>query len=162
MNPIQRIQEWNELAGTSQELNLEKLELYVKLIEEEHQEWREAYLDYKADPSTENLSHLLKEVADKIVVETGFTHCLGVSQSEVLEAVNDSNYSKFPMFVDADQVNSMVSDASSKYGYAITIEVATGTFPPRIILRREDGKILKPNTYKEADLSKVIQKKNND
>ena len=152
MNPIQRIQEWNKLAGVKQELNLEKLELYLSLIDEEYNEVAQAVLLFTSTRTDTSYQELLKELADLIVVTTGAIHCLGQSATKVLEEVNDSNYSKFPIFKNYDAAKAEGESVKKKYGLNYLDVELTNT--GRTVFKREDGKILKPSSYREADMSK--------
>lgn len=160
MNPIEVIQEWNTVTGVPQQFNKDKIELYAKLIQEEHKEWEEAYAEYQNNPCDETYQHLLKELADKIVVETGQIHCFGESATQVLKQVNDSNFSKFisydvpPFFLEKEREVALRKYANKVK--TIFFELV-GKF---YIMKNQDGKVLKSTNYKEADMSQFKLKNN--
>ena len=151
MNEIDRVQHWNELAGTPREFDINKVDLYAYLINEEYEEFTEALHAFDTFPTQENYENLLKELADLLVVTIGEIHSLGQSATKVLAEVNDSNFSKFPRFTTDGEMRRNASYISEKYG---GIEVSAKRIDDRAIFRREDGKILKPLTYQASDMSK--------
>lgn len=88
---LKPIAEFNEIAGFPKEPRgiYDKDVLFQKgLIEEEFNELTEAMKDG-------NISEVLKEAADLIVVTSGLIHRLGYDADEVMDIVNSSNMSKF-------------------------------------------------------------------
>lgn len=164
MNPLERIQEWNRIAGIPNKFDWNKVSLYLTLIREEYIEVLDAYYDFytvynQDDPHPESLQNayqlLLKELADLIVVTTGEIHSLGQSATEVMDAVNDSNFSKFIHLSEATpfKMKKERDAATIKYKDRHK-EVNSDMVSDYYILTNENGKILKPSTYTEADMSK--------
>lgn len=99
--------------------NKTQLLLYIKLIQEEVAEMKEAI-------DSEDYVNLLKELNDIIVVVTGAIWSLDSDPEEAWNEVFRSNMSK--------------------------VDPEVGK-----IVKRADGKVLKPITYSPADVSKFIR-----
>jgi len=164
MNPLERIQEWNKIAGTPNKFNWSRVILYQTLIREEFIEVMEAYDDFHTiynqdNPDQESLQNayqlFLKELADLIVVTTGEIHSLGQSATEVTNAVNNSNFSKFIHLSEATPFRMKKERDAAIVKYKDRHkEVNSDMVSDYYILTNENGKILKPSTYREADMSK--------
>lgn len=156
MSEIKRIQDWNKTVGVPNKFDPEKADLYLDLITEEYEETKEAFSKFKYTDkdllSIEELySNLLKECADLIVVTTGLIHSLGQDADAVLKVVNDSNYSKFLTSATAEEKRVELLKMAAKYRSDIeSKDINNHT----VFLRAKDGKVLKPSSYKPADLSK--------
>ncbi len=93
-------------------------ELYMKLVEEEFRELRNAFFD-------RDIVETADACADLIWVIEGLCYSLGIPLQRVWDEVARSNMSK-------------VSESGK-------------------IMKREDGKILKPDTYSPPDIAKVLK-----
>lgn len=92
------------------------------------------YLDLVAEEFKEVLSAvsiegLVKELADLIVVSIGALHSIGVDPESVWDAVHASNMSKCTMHPDTGRP---------------------------MLVKRADGKVLKPETYAAPDIRSLI------
>ena len=84
-NELGEIHYWNELAGNKMEKNPALLQTYTGLIGEEYQELLDATLEYD----------VLDALADLVVVTVGAIHAMGHHADNLLEQVNNANFSKF-------------------------------------------------------------------
>jgi predicted HAD superfamily Cof-like phosphohydrolase len=107
------------LNACDQKPSKENSELYAKLINEEFNEFIEAYAN---DDEVE----MLDACVDMIWVILGFCHMKGYNIDDAWKEVTDSNLSK--------------------------IDSKTGK-----VIRRADGKILKPEGWKEPNFSKFVK-----
>lgn len=85
MSQLKRIQEWNITAGVKNEENEELFQLYIDLIKEELEELL----------SAKSRSETLDALGDILVVTTGAIHVQGADADEILNRINNSNFTKF-------------------------------------------------------------------
>jgi hypothetical protein len=94
------ISKFNEIAGENMQfrsLNDPSIELQIKLIDEEVNDELQWALE------KENLVGILDACADSIVVISGLIHKLGFKTQDVMNIINEANFSKFcDNEVDAD------------------------------------------------------------
>jgi len=153
--------------------NKEMQELYIKLVEEEHEEWVEEYYDIASYEFAE-----LKELTDLLYVTSGLAYQLGYKFDKAEQYKQTTNYD--------DNITDLVSeiasgDTSSKvlqhliyciYGYAKTMGWDIDTAFNRVHLsnlsklddsgqpiRREDGKVLKGPNYRPPYLEDLTDGK---
>lgn len=141
---LQDIVEFNVKGGNDRRFrSLEECESQLSLIQEEFEELEEAY-------DAGDITEVIKECADGIVVLAGLIHMLGYDPVTVMEAVNQSNLSKFVdphndeeveasirMYEDSDRYEEVYVDEK---GVVRGVVVATG-----------QPKILKGVNYREPD-----------
>lgn len=130
---LQNIIKWNNIANVPK--SEVSMELYSKLITEEYNEFITAFNQNKElgfinkDLETEELDGII----DMVWVIIGYARARGWTNKQISDAfkeVERSNYSKFIL----------QNDLTYK------------------CIKREDGKILKPDTFSKADLKKIIDK----
>ena len=85
MSEINRVHQWNIVAGNEHKPDTELFCLYLDLIKEEYEELL----------SAEDREDHLDAAGDLYVVITGMLHSMGVNGEELLKRINDSNFSKF-------------------------------------------------------------------
>lgn len=133
-NILKNIIEWNNIAKVPK--NEKSMELYSNLITEEYNEFLTAFnenkkVDFKSkELETEELDGII----DMVWVIMGYARARGWTNKQINDAfkeVERSNYSKFVM------------------GDDLTYKC----------IKRNDGKILKPDTFSKADLRKIIDRK---
>lgn len=66
----------------------------LRLIEEEFNEFKEAYWEFQFQPCPKNLEHLIKELADLQYVTSGFAATFNIDLGEAFRRVHESNMSK--------------------------------------------------------------------
>lgn len=98
--------------------NETQFNLYVNLIQEEHQELKDAI-------EQKDIVETLDALQDLLVVVTGALHSLGVDAEGAWNEVIRSNMSK--------------------------VDPETGK-----VIKRDDGKVLKPESFSPPDLAKFI------
>lgn len=153
---VSKVVEFNEIAGTKAEFNVQKLSLYIGLILEEAQEMIAEVLKHAETTeqkfSIGQLSQMLdgmsgtfkkdlwhdvvakvdrKEILDAAVdiavVSIGAGICVGSDIKSALNEVADNNLSKFPL---VDGV--------------------------RTVLKDDNGKVMKPEGYKKPELAQFL------
>lgn len=147
---INRVIQWNSLMGVQPSHNEGNLKLGASLVKEEVEELLEEIFK----PSGElkgfiDLPNASKEVADLLFVTIGLAYRLGIDPIKALSRVNDSNYSKF--CTTPDEAVDSVSHYNNHKGIPCYIDwLDEGTFA---VKRIDNDKVVKPITYKEADMS---------
>lgn len=130
---LENIIKWNDIAQVPS--NNSSMELYKNLITEEYTEFVTAFEKNKLvsysdkDLETEELDGII----DMVWVIIGYARARGWSNDTIYNAfkeVERSNYSKF------------VLETTGKYK----------------CIKRDDGKILKPDTFSKAELRPIIDK----
>lgn len=126
-----RIWQWNDIANV--EPSETTMKLYKKLITEEYNEFIDAFdqnqaLDFKSPVyETEELDACI----DMMWVIVGYMRSRGWSKETVFAAIEEVERSNYSKFVETED------------GYRC--------------VKREDGKILKPDTFSPADIAAIIQ-----
>lgn len=110
-----------------QQPSQEMADLYKSLIDEEYQELLDAWKD--RDGSLENTAEIADACIDIIYVVSGLMHSMGLNPKAFWDEVQRSNLSK-------------------------AVRLADGSYQ---IIRRDDGKIQKPETYSKPDLIGVLR-----
>lgn len=127
------VKKFMEAAGqTTETLNLEQVELYTSLVDEELTEMEEAWFDLQDAMKLGNkdvigvcLENLLKEINDVIWVLVGYGYSLGLPMKEGMEQVAETNLAK-------------IIDGKVKRD-------------------PKTGKVLKPEGWRAPDYSKLIE-----
>jgi len=149
-NQIQRIHDWNTLAGnTSTERHPHDplVDTYVGLVKEEG---KELFLAH----AKRDVKEMLDGAADLIVVATGLMHVLGYDANQILGLVNDSNYSKFCLNED-DAILSVEAYANTGRYTNVRYEQVGDYFIIKGDEGKVKGKVLKGYAYIPPQLPDV-------
>lgn len=118
--------------ATERESPSEATRLYFNLIGEEYNELEEAFFGYEDasmdDEKMDAICECAKELADMIYVICGFASSIGIPLEDIFAEVHRSNMTKFTVVGDRLE-----------------------------LVKREDGKVLKPASYREANIRHIIQ-----
>ena len=118
--------------------NIEAITLARKLVREEWNTETEAALaGYLQNPSLENLVEVADGIGDSIYVLCQLARSLGIPLNAVFASIQSANMAK----VVESPSNLMYPQLPKKY----------------TVLRREDGKILKPEGWTPPDIWKVLK-----
>lgn len=131
------------------------LELAVKLVKEEAQEYLEAAAQVVQEPTQENIDHMLKEAADLFYV---FGGCV-VRAEELADEDQLDNY-EYPVELEAAVafIQTSLKLFANPSVYAFCIHAVHQSNMSKLgedgkPIIRDDGKILKGPNYQEPDLS---------
>jgi predicted HAD superfamily Cof-like phosphohydrolase len=124
----------------------ETCELRARLMQEELDEYTVACLDG-------DLVEILDSLVDQLYILLGTAHSHGVAHllPESFQRVHDNNMSK--VINDSDTLKETVEQFKSKGVEVRTENALTGG---SLVIRKADGKILKPHNFKAVDLSDLI------
>jgi len=130
----------------------DRVELRKKLISEEVGETLTAI-------DEGDLVEVADGIADSIVVLVGTALEFGIDLTAVWDEVHRSNMSKFPPCPECQGSG----EGSMAYGYGIVAEGQPTACPVcngrgRQLLLREDGKILKPESWTPPDIASLVSK----
>jgi hypothetical protein len=150
-----------------QKPSLEMADLYRKLVTEEYSEFMEAWYglvsedvltgdDFKDYP--ERVSEVIDACMDIIYVTIGMTHALGLNPQPFWDEVQRSNMSKFTKH------ECQVCDGIGSVSETTDIGLAEKECPEcngrgyfYTVTRREDGKILKPESFSKPNLLSIVK-----
>lgn len=145
-------------------------ELYLNLIEEEHEEWVEEFFAETWDAEAE-----LKELCDLLYVTSGLAYQLGYIDIQPMPYQVSSHYD----FAITEMVSEVVSGDMSRttlgkllyalYGYSVMRGWDLNEAVMRVhrsnmskltvdgnVIRRDDGKVLKSDQYKPPVLTDLV------
>lgn len=141
LSELDKIVEFNKLAGVFKAQTDEELYFQLTLIEEEYNELLNAY-------ETGDRKEMLDASADIVVTAAGMIHRLGYNPSEAMSIVNRSNLSKFVDLENEDDVEASIRkyDDDERYSDVYVDErgAVWGT-----VVATGSKKILKGIQYKE-------------
>ena len=136
MSELKNIMQWHEASAPKDKTEEERELLYIGLIQEEFLELMTA----------KTRGNTLKEAGDLIVVATGLIHALGADVEDVLQKINNSNFSKFTY---EDELKDVMRRFREKgevvYSY---YHESMGVYS---IHRTRDGKMMKTEFYTPVD-----------
>lgn len=163
MKPEQALREFHEFFGLPARdqpsvIHGDELRLRQTLLEEEFDElsddlWELGDVAYEGtkEDSLAVLAKVYKELADLVYVAYGLDQHLGSKLSAVFTEVHRSNMTKL---WDCWECNGRGIEPDASYVYAVECSGCNGTGKrPKY---REDGKVLKPPTYEDPNIEKVI------
>lgn len=130
------------------------LRLWVKLIKEELQEYRDASLNNDRE-------EMLKEIVDLLYVKTGFLVVIGGGITEGI--LRESEFEDWVKM--SDEVTEEVEEAMDIFGEEIIIEAFRRVHASNMSklddngkpILREDGKIMKGPNYKKPYLTDLLE-----
>jgi len=131
------------------------MQLRINLMREELDEIEEAWDAFKADTSgdkdyLEHFAAIASEIADLLYVTYGTAVSMGFDALDVLAEIHKANMSK--LWSEADLATlPMAGDGTSESDNLTAYATEHGT-----IVERADGKIIKPPSFKRADIAKAL------
>lgn len=130
---FKNIIEWNNIANVPK--SEKSMELYSNLITEEYNEFLKAFNENKELGFTDKAleTEELDGIVDMVWVIIGYARARGWTNKQISDAFKEVERSNFSKFILQD-------DFTYK------------------CIKREDGKILKPDTFSKADLRKIVDK----
>ena len=152
MSELERVCEWNSLAGNSVEtqnsLFTHKIQSQLSFIEEEFNELLDAFAD---DDKTE----VVDALGDLLVVVSGMLYLMKINPEYLLKIINDSNFSKF---IDPDNTEDIAKTISKYAGDSRYKDVYVNDQGVVKGVVKETGslKILKGCNYREPDIKEVL------
>ena len=137
----QSVKDFNEIAGTLDDVDKESIALQLDLMQEEYIETVDAF-------DEDSPIELLDGACDMLVVAMGLLAKLEAQGYDVTNAISkvaDNNMSKF-------LANSPVAPENSKDHYNFTFNEKHKVW----VLKNAVGKIMKPASYAPVDLSACV------
>ena len=157
MSELKRIHEWNEVAGNTKikrNIDDEKIIAQWHLIVEEYEELARALVNAEINAATD-MSKVLKEACDCIVVITGLINALGYDTDSALKLVNDSNFSKFCYNMKDVEDSMSAYEECGRYSDVFS-EHINGLYVIKGVVEETGSvKILKGINYKECNMRGV-------
>ena len=163
MTELERVYEWNALAGTEQHNDVTHFLKECPAIKAAYEFIQEEFNELQDAINENDYTETLDALGDILVVVAGMCYRLGVNPEEVLKRVNDSNYSKFLPPKNKRQVDKeyelLAYRTIAKYKddprYSnVEIDAETGVVTGTT--KQGNKKILKGITFKEPKLSDLI------
>ena len=144
---------FNTISDNLVNVNIDSIKRQAGYILEEACEL-ECELDEVSASDAENI---LKETCDVVVTALGMMQKLskaGFNVNEALRLVNENNLSKYPK---ADSGFDEETEYNiNQLSHTIEFKEKLGVY----VIKNRNGKVLKPSTYKEVDLSSCVPTNN--
>jgi len=149
--------------------SFQNVQLYKRLIAEEYQELLEAWYKLTYQPAInggdddhkdypDHVAEIADACLDLIYVTVGMMHSLGLRPQQLWDEVQRSNMSKFV------KRSCSTCDGIGSVSESTDIGLAEKPCPScdgagfeYEVIRREDGKILKPDTFSPPDLATIVR-----
>lgn len=143
----ERLREFHEAFDVEHDIYRETAQARMTLHTEEHVELVKALRDLVFMPGNpEAREAVARELADVMVIAYGTADLLDVDLDVAFEAVMDANMAKLPTCPDCDR-GGLLGDTCPMCN-------GTGKGQP---LRREDGKVMRPESWTPPDMSGAIR-----